>query len=430
VNRTRLVGLLPYAATGVMAALIAFVASSVFAPYIPDLWSRAAGFAQAKWHSPAGLFLMGTALLLIMELVFLRWEKTTVFLVFFRRSASALVDAASVVVYFVATLKMVVESVFTFGVAYAIAHLMDVAAVRYDWTRWHMPSEGVLGIAASVVVYYLANTFVGYWQHRMMHWRWFWHLHRFHHAATEINIFTSFRTSPAEAFRFIPFAIPLFFVKPPSAEMFAFFTVANQLLALLQHSELPWSLGWLGRWLIVSPQYHQIHHSMDEEHRDLNFSVCPIWDRLFGTWYSGSKAPSSYGTQDGMHVERPFTQWILDIGMFYRDVARSLAGVMSRLQARTGLQGAPSQDRSIPHQYRPSRARPMSERDRYPSGEPRSLAAENGVGVTVPAGHLSGVKSVTARLGRLRRYAAALAWSVQRWRRSSLWSGRPKPLEL
>jgi sterol desaturase/sphingolipid hydroxylase (fatty acid hydroxylase superfamily) len=340
VNRARSIRLWPYAAAiGVVAgSLILFI---IFERQTAlDLWSWAIGFAEAKSRrllSPTGALLIGTTVLLVMELFFLNWEKTTIFVVFFRRSASAMVDVGSMVFFFLASFKAVAEYVFTFGIAFAIARLVDAAAVRFDWVRWQLPSEGILGIAAGIVVFYLFSSFIGYWQHRMMHWRWFWYLHRFHHAATEINILTSFRANPAEAFRLLPFAIPLFFVRPPSAEMFAAFTVANQLLALLQHSELPWSLGWLGRWLIVSPQYHQIHHSMDEEHRDLNFSVCPIWDRLFGTWYSGSKAPSSYGIPDTAHIARPFTQWIIDIWIFYRDVARLLASVAKSVLGRVRL---------------------------------------------------------------------------------------------
>jgi sterol desaturase/sphingolipid hydroxylase (fatty acid hydroxylase superfamily) len=345
VSRTRLVRLWPYAAAiGMVAAvLVMFIIFERQAAL--DLWFWAIGYAETKWQrvfSPAGALLIGTAVLLVMEVFFLRWERTTIFVVFFRRSASAMVDIGSAIIFFLSWFKTVVEYFFTFGIAFAIAKLADAAALHFDWTRWHLPSEGVLGITASIVVFYLFSTFIGYWQHRMMHWRWFWHLHRFHHAATEINIFTSFRSSPAEAFRLLPFAIPLFFVKPPSAEMFAAFTVANQLLALLQHSELPWSLGWLGRWVIVSPQYHQIHHSMDEEHRDLNFSVCPIWDHLFGTWYSGSRVPSSYGIPDSAHVERPFTQWLIDIGIFYRDVARSLVGAARSARARVQLRRSPN----------------------------------------------------------------------------------------
>ena len=100
-----------------------------------------------------------------------------------------------------------------------------------------------------------------------------------------------------------------------------------------------------GRWIIVSPQNHQIHHSADEEHRDLNFSVCPLWDRMFGTWYAGSTRPSAYGIGDRAHVERPFTQWLIDIWIFYRDFARSAAGGTKSALAR--VRRRRSQDTSV-----------------------------------------------------------------------------------
>ena len=50
---------------------------------------------------------------------------------------------------------------------------------------------------------------------------------------------------------------------------------------------LPWTLGWAGRWLPVSPIGHRIHHSPLPEHQNRNFSTCPFWDRLFGPWYEG-----------------------------------------------------------------------------------------------------------------------------------------------
>ena len=157
-----------------------------------------------------------------------------------------------------------------------------------------------------------------------MHWRGFWQLHRFHHAATELNILTGFRDNPAEAIVTAVVALsPHVFLKVPDAGLFATFVLANQVIASLQHSELPWSYGWVGRWIVASPQMHQIHHSIDEEHRDRNFAICPLWDRLFGTWYDGPNRPSAYGIPDPAHVERPLTQWMIDIWIFYRDIAQS-----------------------------------------------------------------------------------------------------------
>jgi sterol desaturase/sphingolipid hydroxylase (fatty acid hydroxylase superfamily) len=40
-------------------------------------------------------------------------------------------------------------------------------------------------------------------------------------------------------------------------------------------------------WLITSPQYHRIHHSIEPKHRDRNFALwIPLWDVLFGTAYA------------------------------------------------------------------------------------------------------------------------------------------------
>jgi sterol desaturase/sphingolipid hydroxylase (fatty acid hydroxylase superfamily) len=39
-------------------------------------------------------------------------------------------------------------------------------------------------------------------------------------------------------------------------------------------------------WLLTSPQYHRIHHSIEPKHFDRNFALWfPIWDLLFGTAY-------------------------------------------------------------------------------------------------------------------------------------------------
>jgi sterol desaturase/sphingolipid hydroxylase (fatty acid hydroxylase superfamily) len=59
--------------------------------------------------------------------------------------------------------------------------------------------------------------------------------------------------------------------------------------SVVQHSMLPWSWGWIGRYVFFSPVGHRIHHSLKPGHLDRNFGfVFPIWDRLFGTIYEGA----------------------------------------------------------------------------------------------------------------------------------------------
>jgi sterol desaturase/sphingolipid hydroxylase (fatty acid hydroxylase superfamily) len=337
VNRARTFRLWRHTAAigGLIVAVVVLMAFERQAAL--DWCAWAVGLVETKWRrvllGPAGQALIVTVLAIVLELFFLHWEKTTVFRVFVRRKASAMTDLGFAIVTF-SSFKWLMDYVLTFGLAFAAVKLGDALATRLGWMRWELPTDGILQVAGAFAVYYLLSTFVGYWQHRLMHWRWFWQLHRFHHSATDFNILTNFRANPAEMIsNLIPALSPLALLKIPDSGLFAAFVFVNLAIASLQHSELPWSFGWLGRWVVTPPQMHQIHHSIDEEHRDKNFSNYPLWDQLFGTWYGGPNRPSAYGIPDQAHVERPRTQWLIDVWIFYRDVALALAAAARRIWA-------------------------------------------------------------------------------------------------
>jgi sterol desaturase/sphingolipid hydroxylase (fatty acid hydroxylase superfamily) len=343
----------PRVTRSMLFAVGAIAAAAIFAALVAARWQSALRLetwtievAAVKWR--AGQLLLITAIVIVVELFFLSWEKTTVFRVFVRRSRSAITDLAFAFLTF-SSFKWLADYAFSLGVALAAVKLGDALATRVGWMRWEMPTDGFFAVVGAFAVYYLMSTFVGYWQHRLMHWRWFWQLHRFHHSATDFNVFTGFRTNPAEMIsNLIPALSPLVFLKVPDAGLFAAFTFVNLLLGQFQHTELPWSFGWVGRWVVTPPQMHQIHHSIDEEHRDKNFSNCPLWDQLFGTWYGGPNRPSAYGIPDPAHVERPATQWLIDIWVFYRDVGRSLVAWSKPTQARNALTQSVSADADRP----------------------------------------------------------------------------------
>ena len=49
----------------------------------------------------------------------------------------------------------------------------------------------------------------------------------------------------------------------------------------------PYSNGWIGSWLFVSPRMHRLHHATAPEFYNKNFTFdLVIWDRLFGTYAS------------------------------------------------------------------------------------------------------------------------------------------------
>jgi len=66
-----------------------------------------------------------------------------------------------------------------------------------------------------------------------------------------------------------------------------FFTVMGirEIGQLLTHSGLPWSWGWIGRWVLTCPAGHAILHSAEPRFYNKNFSPTFVfWDRLFGTY--------------------------------------------------------------------------------------------------------------------------------------------------
>jgi sterol desaturase/sphingolipid hydroxylase (fatty acid hydroxylase superfamily) len=129
--------------------------------------------------------------------------------------------------------------------------------------------------------------FCGYWGHRLFHTRVGWIFHRFHHAADQLSPALSLRTHPFElAVGPIIRIWPLMFLELSPAVVTAFFTW-EMIHGFLEHSELKWKWGFIGRWVLMPPIGHRIHHSPFPEHRDKNFGGLVIWDRLFGTWYSG-----------------------------------------------------------------------------------------------------------------------------------------------
>jgi sterol desaturase/sphingolipid hydroxylase (fatty acid hydroxylase superfamily) len=129
---------------------------------------------------------------------------------------------------------------------------------------------------------------IGDFMHYVSHWTrhkvpWLWHFHTIHHSQRHLNPATTHRTHPIDvalnaAIRALPMA-----VVGGSYPAWATFLIFNNFWGYFIHSNIRTNLGILGH-VLVSPQYHRIHHSLDPEHRDRNFGErLPIWDYLFGT---------------------------------------------------------------------------------------------------------------------------------------------------
>lgn len=116
---------------------------------------------------------------------------------------------------------------------------------------------------------------------------WLWRMHRMHHADLEFDVTTGLRFHPGEIVlsMLIKFAAVLVFGPPPMAVLV--FEVVLNATSMFNHGNvrLPFQLDRVLRLLVVTPEMHRVHHSIDRRETDSNFGFnLPWWDRLFGTY--------------------------------------------------------------------------------------------------------------------------------------------------
>jgi sterol desaturase/sphingolipid hydroxylase (fatty acid hydroxylase superfamily) len=127
-----------------------------------------------------------------------------------------------------------------------------------------------------------------YGQHVMFHKvPLLWRLHRMHHADTEIDVTTGLRFHPIEILlsMLIKFAVIAALGASPLAVLL--FEIILNAASLFNHSNirLPEKLDAGLRLILVTPDMHRVHHSVERAETDSNYGFnVPWWDRMFGTY--------------------------------------------------------------------------------------------------------------------------------------------------
>lgn len=140
-----------------------------------------------------------------------------------------------------------------------------------------------------------------YLQHVMVHAvPALWRLHRVHHADPDFDVTTGSRFHPLEIIlsMMIKFAV-IIVLGPPVLAVIIFEIVLNA-TAMFNHSNV-----WLNpaidkylRLIVVTPDMHRVHHSVDADETNSNFGFSlPWWDRLFGTYRAQPR-----GGHEAMHI--------------------------------------------------------------------------------------------------------------------------------
>ena len=126
-----------------------------------------------------------------------------------------------------------------------------------------------------------------YWWHVLLHrLPWLWRLHRAHHIDRDLDTSTALRFHFTEFLASIPWRCAQVLLIGVSPRALALWQRLTFVEILFHHSNVRLREDWeraLSEFL-VTPRLHGLHHSIDRDERDSNFSSgLALWDRLHGT---------------------------------------------------------------------------------------------------------------------------------------------------
>ena len=150
----------------------------------------------------------------------------------------------------------------------------------------------------------IAMDFVIWLQHVMVHAvPALWRLHRVHHADLDYDVTTGARFHPLEIILSMLIKLATITVLGPPVVAVVIFEVMLNATALFNHGNirLPGAIDRVLRWVLVTPDMHRVHHSVEDDETNSNFGFSLTWwDRLFGTYRDQPRA-GHLGMTIGIH---------------------------------------------------------------------------------------------------------------------------------
>lgn len=145
------------------------------------------------------------------------------------------------------------------------------------------PWPGIIESALAIAVLDLAI----YWQHRWFHQLpWLWRIHRVHHSDTQFEVTLGLRFHPAEILLSMLYKFAVIIALGPSAAAVALYEVLLATFALITHADVALPGQWDRRLriVLVTPDWHRVHHSVHRNETDSNYgNLLTLWDRLFAS---------------------------------------------------------------------------------------------------------------------------------------------------
>lgn len=248
----------------------------------------------------------------VIELALVGWRESSLRLLIVEHTPSSMSDLACFLGW-----QARIMSVLTFVMSLGVA-LISGAWLHdriHQYTGINLTLAG-WPVVIQAVVFFVVYSFFDYWAHRTDHSRYFWPLHRFHHAADDFCVLNSVRTHPAVFTDIIAITMPaaLFEASPDAIIAINLFTLV---LRYVIHSRIDSNWGWFGRYVLQSPVHHRLHHILDMTVPVGHYALTPIWDHMFGTWRGdatqslviGVAAPYRHGAWIGPDLWRDYVDF-------------------------------------------------------------------------------------------------------------------------
>ncbi len=242
---------------------------------------------------------------IIIDVLLSGWKNSSLHKVFVSEDNSVVLDLISYI--FVTTgLFAVFQFVFSIGLAYFLAGLF--------FKNFHLNILGHFNepYTQSAMMFILIDLkqWFGHW---LLHKPRLWHFHAFHHSATEFTLFTNARGHFFEEVIYSMITgIFIALIGLPLINLFYFFAFKS-LYGLIIHSDIKHNFGWIGRWVLITPNDHKLHHSIAKEDYGKNFgTLFKWWDLIFKTYKSKPGEEIKIGIQNNPYNTNGylFAHWI------------------------------------------------------------------------------------------------------------------------
>ena len=173
------------------------------------------------------------------------------------------------------------------GITNAVKDVLGLsfAIISYPWLLSKVSLMHVDAAWPTYFIAFIALDFAGYWVHRFNHEiNFMWNNHIVHHSSEEFNLACALRQSISTIVRiFAIFLLPAAVLGVPQS-VIAIVAPLHLFAQFWYHTQHIGKMGFLEK-IIVTPSHHRVHHAINKEYLDRNYSqIFIIWDKLFDTF--------------------------------------------------------------------------------------------------------------------------------------------------